>query len=322
MTMGHHTCTLSRLATLILGGTLLACALPVAAKDDVFQAVKDTKEVTLDPEASYLIVQTNSASSMFSFGLAFLRRAEPADVEDYTRRRAEALEKAHAKWVGKHDRWKADVAQWDGLPASARGSLKRPVEPVEPTDANLAFPALDTENVVPIGPFNRFSKADGRSTFVHRVKPGRYAFYGSLVFAQAVGGTCMCMGTFEFDVAPGQVVYAGMMADSWLAARAEAKKAGQPMPKTGFDLPADVSSLTWDLPEEGEITDPRLAGYSIVPAQLRAAGHIPNYYGVAVDRITAIPGIVTYQRDTVIDVRTGLPAGVKASGEEAAPVAD
>lgn len=324
MTMRAHTRFLARALGLAVATATLAFAPPVAAKDDVYQAVKDTNEVALDPEASYLVVQTNSASSMFSFGMAFLRRPEPADIEDYTRRRAEALEKAHAKWVGKHERWEAELAQWEGLSKSAQASLKRPVEPVEPTDANLAFPALDMENMVPIGPFNRFSKADGRSTFVHRVKPGRYAFYGSLIFAQTVGGTCMCMGTFEFDVAPGQVVYAGMMADSWLAARAAAKQAGQPLPKTPFDLPADVSSLTWTVPEAGVIADPRLAGHTIVPARLRAAGPIPNYYGVAVDRMTAIPGVLDYRRDTVIDARTGLPVGITASGdgEEAAKGAE
>lgn len=281
-------------------------AVPAEAADDpVYRAVGDTKVVTLDPAASYLVVQTNSDSSMFSFGLAFIRRPDATDIEDYTRRRKEALAKAHAKWEPLHARWQADLAAWERLSDSARKGANKPVEPAEPTDQNLKFPAVDMENVVPIGPFNRFAKANGRSTFIHRVKPGRYVFYGSLIIAAGVSGTCMCMGTFEFDIPPGQIVYAGMMADSWMDARKRAKVDGKPLPKTGFDLPEEVSGLTWTVPTEGAIDDPRLANYHVVPAQLRAAGRIPNYFGVAIDRMTAIPGILAYDRDKVIDARTG-----------------
>lgn len=279
----------------------------VAAGDPISKAVGDTKVVTLDLAASYLIVQTNSDSSIVSFGLAFIRRPEAPDMQDYSRRRKETLDRARAKWELRYAQWTADLAAWERLSDTAHKTAKRPVEPVEPTDQNLAFPALDMENMLPIGPFNRFSKANGHSTFIHRVQPGRYAFYGSLTFGELVGGICMCMGTFEFDIAPGQIVYAGMMADSWLDARAKAKAEGKPVPKTGFDLPPDVSSLTWTVPTEGAIDDPRLAAYRIVPAQLRAAGRIPNYYGVPIDRITSISGVLAYDGDKVIDARTGKP---------------
>jgi len=48
--------------------------------------------------------------------------------------------------------------------------------------------------------------------------------------------------------------------------------------------------------------DPRLSAYKVVPATLKAAGPVPNYYGVQVDRLTAIPNILKYDRDKIIDL--------------------
>lgn len=286
--------------TAFFAAAMLASLAPAAQAEDDGH-VGDTKEVVLDPKASYLIVQTNSASSMFSFGLTFLRRPTDADISDYIARRAAALAKAREKWSRKHARWAEDAARWDAMPAKAR-TKPRPVEPVEPTDANLAFAPIDRENMVQIGPFNRFAKKDGRSTFVTRVKPGRYAFYGPIIFnAAAAGGTCMCMGTIEFEIPEGTIVNAGMMKLNWFEEREKAKAEGRPLPKTTFDLPPDISAVGWELPSAAAIADPRLAAYRIVPAQFRAAGPFPNYFGIMVDRLTAIPGVLTYRRDQIID---------------------
>lgn len=283
----------------------LALAVPAHADPDEFKSVPDKKEVTLDPAASYLIVQTSSGSSMYSFPLTFVRRPEPADIDDYLARRRAALEKAHAKWVKKHASWERELADWNAMSKSLRASVSRPVEPVEPTDANLAFPAIEQENMVMIGPFNRFAKGSGRSIFVHRVRPGRYAFYGPVNFANAVAGTCMCMGTIEFEVKPGQIVNAGMMRLNFMDERKRAKEAGEPLPKTELEMPETLNAISWDLPEPGATLDPRLAGYAIVPADLRAAGRTPNYFGIQIDRLTPVPGVLAYDRDTIIDEKTG-----------------
>ena len=270
-----------------------------------FAAVGDKADITLDPTKSYLIVQTSSASSMFSFPITFVRKAEKADIDDYVKRRAAALEKARAKWVKKHAEWSASAEAWDKMSSEARGKTARPVEPVEPTDLNLAFPALDRENMVTIGPFNRFSKAGGRSTFLHLVRPGRYVFYGPVNIAAGVGGTCMCMGSIAFDVKPGQIVYAGMMKLNWMDERAKAKAEGRPLPKTEFDLPDAMNMISWDVPTSTEGLDTRLSSYKISVADLQASGRIPNYFGLQIDRLTEIPNILRYDRDRIIDGRTG-----------------
>jgi hypothetical protein len=268
-----------------------------------FKAVGDTKEVTLDPAQSYVIVRTNSGSSMFSFPLTFLRLPDPEDVEDYRTRRAAALEKAHAKWTKKHASWQREYAGWQKLSANQKQAVKKPVEPVEPNDGNLAFPTLDQENMVTIGPFNRFAKGDGRSIFLHRVPPGRYVFYANLDTANPIAGNCMCMGTIQFEVGQGQIVDAGMLQLNWFAERDSAKAAGRKPPKSDFEFAPGVNAVSWVLPEKGAVVDPRLSAYTITPASFRAYGRTPNYYGVQVDRLTAIPGILDYRGDQILQLR-------------------
>jgi hypothetical protein len=284
---------MSRLIRRTAAIAALLLASPVAA-----QAVGDKDSVTLDPAGSYLIVQTSSGSSMYSFPLTFIRRPEQIDIDNYVERRAEALAKARAKWEKKFANWQKDMAKW-----KPGGGIPKPVKPVEPTDANLAYPSLDQENMLMVGPFNRFAKGDGRSTFIHRVPPGRYVFYGPVNFAVGAAGTCMCMGSIEFEVKPGQIVNAGMMKLNWLAERAVAKKEGRPVPRNELDLPESMNTISWIPAEPGTALDPRLAGYTIVPADLRASGRIPNYFGIQIDRLTPVPGVLDYDHDRIVDLK-------------------
>lgn len=293
----------------LAAGALAALASPAAAAagDREFKSVGDKDAVTLDPARSYMIVQTNSD---FPFPLAFVRIPDQADVADYRARRQAALDKAHAKWVKRHAQWKAEFTNWYRLEKSERERTPRPVQPVEPTDANLNFTALDLENMFQVGPLNRFAKGDDRSTFVTAVPPGRYAFYGPVNILQPAGvGTCMCMGTIQFEVKPGEIVNAGTMMVNLLAERERAKKEGRPTPDNDLELPESLNSISWAPPEPGARIDPRLAAYRIVPADLRAGGRFPNYYGVQIDRLTPVPGVLDYDRDRVVDVKAASSAG-------------
>ena len=84
---------------------------------------------------------------------------------------------------------------------------------------------------------------------------------------------------------------------------------GRETPDNDFDLPESLNSISWAPPEPGAEIDPRLASLRIVPAELRAGGRFPNYYGVQIDRLTAIPGVLEYDRDRVVDVKAGGGTG-------------
>ena len=268
--------------------------------------VKDRPTIALDPNTSYMIVRSRSGAASF----AFVRIADEVDVADYRARRAAALAKAHKKWVTKHASWKKRVASFSKLSSSERAySRDKPgPEPIEPTDANLAFTPMEVENMISFGPFNRFAK-DDMSVYIFGVRPGRYAFYGPvMVGAQGALGTCMCMGTFAFEVKPGQIVDAGTLTINLLSEREKAKAAGREPPKDEFDLPETMTSVSWEAPVAGANIDPRLTRYRVEAADLRASRRMPNYLGLTIDRLTPIEGILDYQRDLVIDVKTGQPA--------------
>ena len=267
-----------------------------------YKPVADKPVAEIDPAKSYIIVQTETATP-----LTFIRRPDKEDIDDYLRRRNEALAKAHGKWEKKQANWVRDAAAWDKGGSSRTGP--RPVKPVEPTDANLAFPAIEQENMVSIGPFNRFAKEKGRSVFLHMVPPGHYAFYGPVIIAAAAGGTCLCMGSIQFEVKPGQIVNTGTMVGTWMAERAKAKAEGRPVPPISTEFPGKLTTTSWQPPAPDDKVDPRLAAFTIVPADLRASGRVPNYFGLQIDRLTPVPGVLDYDRDKIIDVKAQRPAG-------------
>lgn len=292
----------------LIAAALLAAASPGLAAEGPpvreYKAVADKPVAEIDPAKSYIIVQTETATP-----LTFIRRPEKEDIDDYLRRRKEALDKAHDKWGKKHAKWVQEAAAWDKMSSQDRRGAARPAEPVEPTDANLAFPAIEQENMVSIGPFNRFAKEKGRSIFLHMVPPGRYAFYGPVIIAAGVGGTCLCMGSIQFEVKPGQIVNTGTMVGNWMAERAKAKAEGRPVPPITAEFPGKMTTTSWLPPVAGDKVDPRLAAFTIVPADLRASGRVPNYFGLQIDRLTPVPGVLDYDRDRIIDVKAQKPAG-------------
>lgn len=287
----------------LIAAALLAITPPALAADGPpireYKPVADKPVAEIDPAKSYIIVQTETATP-----LTFIRRPERDDIDDYLRRRKAALAKAHDKWGKKHANWAQEVAAWDKSSVSDRRGAPRPAEPVEPTDANLAFPAIEQENMVSIGPFNRFAKEKGRSIFLHMVPAGHYAFYGPIIIAAAAGGTCLCMGSIQFEVKPGQIVNTGTMVGNWMAERAKAKAEGRPVPPFTTEFPGKMTTTSWLPPVAGDAIDPRLASFTIVPADLHASGRVPNYFGLQIDRLTPVPGVLDYDRDKVIDLKT------------------
>ncbi len=57
-------------------------------------------------------------------------------------------------------------------------------------------------------------------------------------------------------------------------------------------------SLAFGLPDS-------LKAWGAAQPEFQASGKMNNYYGIGITRMTPIPGVLAYRRDTVIDVRTG-----------------
>jgi hypothetical protein len=67
-------------------------------------------------------------------------------------------------------------------------------------------------------------------------------------------------------------------------------------------------TLALDPVDSNTPVDPRLSSLPRIAADLRAAGKVPNYMGIAISRLPAIKGVLGYQRDRVIDRKAAAEA--------------
>jgi hypothetical protein len=117
------------------------------------------------------------------------------------------------------------------------------------------------------------------------------------------------MGTVAFDAKAGEITDVGSVMVSATDALIYPRMLEKAKQEDVEGLRSGAITMMRLTPSSGTMpVDPRLASYKIVPATYRAAGPVPNYYGVQVDRLTAIPGVLAYDRDKIVDVASG-PAG-------------
>jgi len=216
--------------------------------------------------------------------LQLLREVTPEERAAQEAKRAAAYAKASAKYEKAIAKYRRDKTYWGAMSADDRLLAAKPVEPALVSEETFFYPPPELVNFINVSrPFARFENG---YAYLLALEPGRYTIYGPLI-AGANGvamGTCFCMGSIQFDAPAGKIVDLGTIGDG--------VKFGT---GTGVLTPARL----------GQATPAQLAGQTIVPATLRAAGKMPNYNGIMIDRMPAIPGVLAYRRDTVIDVASG-----------------
>lgn len=283
--------------------TLLSCVLaalaltvPASAKEKgpVFVqavAVKDKPTVTLDPTKAYVMVRSDMAVPLY-----LMKVASADDQAVYNKLRADALTKAHDKYLKKQAQYDAVVRDNAKAPQGAT-LAPLPDKPVEPTDANFEFTPFPLLAGVSIGPMFRFAKGEGgSSTYLEELTPGEYRIYGPLAVQPngAAMGSCFCMGSVAFDAKAGEIVDLGVVgARANLSIKRPEGDSSAPILLDGpFLVPAGADVAA----------DPRLSGAHIVPARFRPIGKLPNYFGLTIGRIPAIPGVMRYDRDRIVDL--------------------
>lgn len=253
---------------------MLADIPPALAKDPVFvvsKPVSDKPAVTLDPSLGYVLLRADVQTPMH-----LMRLPSAQDQQAYDAMRSAALQKEKKKYPGKVTSYKSDLATYELLKKNNK-SLKPPEPPIEPTEENFVFTPFNLLAGASIGPMNRFSKGEnGKSVYLQSITPGTYRIYGLLSVApgQAAVGTCFCMGSVKFTVKAGEIVDLGSIS------------------RVGSLIPFGA---------DDEI-DPRLRDWPISPADYRAVGKLPNYFGLTLGRITPIAMVIRYNRDRIIDL--------------------
>jgi hypothetical protein len=285
--------------------TLLPCALialslavPAIAKEKapVFVetvAVKDKPAVALNPIKAYVMLRSDMAVSLY------LMKVPTADDQaSYDKFRADALAKAHEKYLKKQVQYDAAVKEKASAPKGA-ALPPLPDKPIEPTEANFQFTPFPLLAGVSIGPMNRFAKADGGlSTYLQELTPGEYRIYGPLAMApNGAVGSCFCMGSVAFAAKAGEIVDLGVIA----------AKANLTIKRPEDDSSAPVILDGPFLVQAGAsvVVDPRLSSAHVVPARFRPVGKLPNYFGLTINRMPAMPGVMRYDRDRIVDLTAG-----------------
>jgi hypothetical protein len=133
----------------------------------------------------------------------------------------------------------------------------------------------------------RFTSGREGGSFLREVEPGSYILYGGIGTSGGVHlGLCLCMGSVRFEARAGQITDIGEIR----------------YPERGAPLPAGFTLV----PYNASMRIPaQLISLPRVPAEIHAAGKMPNYFGVGIGRHNPVPGILAYRRDQPIDVRTG-----------------
>lgn len=244
--------------------------------------VKDSPTVTLDPAKAYILLRTPNAMPMH-----FVKIASTEDQVAYDKLRNEAFAEAKEDYIKDLAKYERDLAL-----AKKTSGMKSPKKPIEPTEANFQFTQFAQMANFTMGPFNRFYSKDG-GTYLHAVTPGKYRIFGQVEPLVGIG-VCYSMGSVTFEAGAGKITDLGTM-DVDLANSGPAEKGDSSSPRvTAYALALEpVNDLT--------PVDPRLKSLPRISADLRAAGKMANYMGIAISRLPAIKGVLSYQRDRIID---------------------
>ena len=248
--------------------------------------------IQVDPNLSYIFYRTGVQAPM-----TFIREPDAADVAAWQVARDQAFEKLMKRYRSQMRDWRQQTNSWNRLSPSRRGGMRAPVKPVMPSQENFAFTTIEMMTMTEGGISPAFFKEKPIFGFLIAVKPGTYSFYGStMLLGTGYAGTCMCMGTVKFDARPGEIVDLGIFGFHGIAPGARLPR----MEPYAHPLPSEFRPFDGPLPT-------RLQGLPVRPAEFRAAGKFPNYFGVAIDRLYPMPGVLSYRRDMIIDDRTGQP---------------
>ena len=247
--------------------------------------------VVIDPHKAYIFFRTPERVN-----LRLLREVDASERAAWEAERERAFLRAR-------DRTERRIAAWDREAPSCRGNAAvtpqcqtRGERPVPVTNENFVFAPPEMDNFLDVIRGREFERVPSGYAYFRAVEPGTYIVYGAITETpQAVLGVCLCMGSVRFEARPGEIVDLGEL-------RLE------PAPGDG---PAE-GRFVWDgrlpsptiVPVAADAQLPaRLAGSSVRAAEFRAAGPIPNYFGILIDRLGPMPGVLAYDRGRIIDLR-------------------
>jgi hypothetical protein len=245
--------------------------------------------VVINPQSAYIFYRTSR-----KLPVTFLREVDEAALAAWRVEREQALQRAR-------QHYQRDVADYESAVQRCRGIPEPCInrsQPVDPTPG-FAFPAPEMGRFVTMNGGPQFTRDASGYTYLRAVEPGTYILYGQMLLAPngAALGVCLCMGSVKFAAEAGRIVDIGTLSFP---------RAGDA--PGGPAEPHHVASVQLVPPGASPALPDRLAHLPVVQAELHGADKLPNFFGVEIDRMYPLPGVLAYRRDLVIDERTGRPA--------------
>ena len=293
-------------AFLIAGFLLLGVQISPAHAQAIEEKHLVAGKFSFDPASGYIYLH----GPCRQWGM-FLKVPDQGDIDAYKKDWDAAFAKATDKYLKKLASWESDKK------AGATGT-KLGDKPVKPTPETFTIGDIETRTSMSFGPMNVFNKDKEGSNYSYFMKapPGTYVYYGPILFDPNAGytGACSCMGSVKFEVKPGVITDAG----NFLAAAIFQPTPDPPLPGAGFmplwmDLTVagrpkpEVAKFEWGLPAS-------LKSFPPAQADVHAVGKRTKFFGIAIARMPAIPGVLGYQRDKVIDLKAA--AGATTGGAQ------
>jgi len=268
-------------------------AMPLAAQSIQEKNLVSGKE-KIEADQGYIFLE-----APHRYGGTFIRVPDAEDLESYQVALVEAVARESKRQAKKIERWEQQ--------AKAGISKGDKPEPLDPSMVSIGM--IEPRTSVRFGPSKAYfeDKAAGRHGYLTQVKPGTYIWYGPVVSDDQIGmvGQCFCMGSVRFEVKAGVITNLGTSLGA--LPDYQGQKVAPPMAielSGGFVASPKIErmdgtqKLSYDMPQS-------LAQFPTEKAELQASGKMNNFYGLMISRLPQIDGILGYDRDTIIDLRTG-----------------
>lgn len=294
---------------LLLAMALALGMMPVAAQADPAGEIieLDPKApLTIAPDKAYFLIRLDRPKGAAKIEPILLRVPREQELKDYYAARAAAFAKAEPDLRKARAELLAKKAA-----AEAKGKTYNEPIPPEPTEANYNF-VWDARANVDNVEFNKpYMVAGTQSVILAEAPPGSYVLYGGSLGGIFRAGlhVCFCLGTVGFEAKAGEVTDLG----TFLGDAAKFPSSIPELaPETGFGPSSDsLFSLlagTVRPVRSGDPVPPQLAGSKVVAADYRAVGRYFHPGALGLNRLVPVPGVLAYDREKVIDVKSGTQA--------------
>lgn len=257
----------------------LAMAAPVAASagDQEVRQLKSKDTLDTASGKAYFFYDTVFGK----FDVFFLRSLTTQELESYEAKRSEELAEARAKLRDKRD----------GAPGVSDEELL--------PDAAFSYVDPDIRNLVRLDSGRVYEKDGKTRTYVVEVPPGEYTIFAAGLDG-FMGGTCMCMGTVSFDADAGSVVDLGTLLIAGEDGKSDLAEFAPYEAPEYIRRKALPFKMGIRLPDAGDPAPALFADTPTVVADYRAAGPVPNFMGMLVNRMVPIKGVLSYDEDRIL----------------------